>query len=90
MGAIRDAYCGENRPMQYANPYYRWLHGCVTALFAEAVERGDVAPLDPAFAADALLGALSPQLYEFQRQERGLTPDQILAGVRRLYTTGLR
>lgn len=90
MGAIRDAYCGDNRVMQFANPFYRWLRGCIASLYAEAEAKGDIAPLDPAFTADALLGVLSPQVYEFQRREQGLTPEQILSGVRRLYTSGLR
>jgi AcrR family transcriptional regulator len=90
MAAIRDAYCGDNRAMQFANPFYRWIHGCIASLYAEAETNGDIAPLDPAFTADALLGVLSPQVYEFQRREKGLTPEQILSGVRRLYTSGLR
>jgi AcrR family transcriptional regulator len=89
MGAIRDAYCGDNRVMQFANPFYRWIHGCIAGLYTEAEAMGDIAPLDPAFTADALLGVLSPQVYEFQRRERGFTPEQILSGVRRLYTSGL-
>ena len=89
MGAIRDAYCGEHRAMQYSNPFYRWIHTCVASLLSEAVARGEVQPLDVTFTADALLGALSPNLYEFQRRERGLTPEQILSGVRRIYTAGL-
>lgn len=86
MGAIRDAYCGEQRAMQFSNPFYRWVHGRIESLLTEAVTRGDVAPLDPVFTADALLGALSPDLFEFQRHERGLTPEQILAGIRRIFT----
>jgi AcrR family transcriptional regulator len=89
MGAIRDAYCGEQRAMQFSNPFYRWIHTCVASLLAEAVARGDVQPLDPTFTADAILGAISPNLYEFQRRERGLTPEQILSGMKRLYTAGL-
>lgn len=90
MGAIRDAYCGQNRPMQFSNPYYSWMHGCVAALVSEAVERGEIAALDPVFTADALLATVSPQLYEFQRRGRGMSPEEILAGVRRLFIAGLR
>jgi AcrR family transcriptional regulator len=90
MSAIREAYCGENRHMQFANPYYLWIHGCISALFSEAVAQGDIAPLDPVITTDTLLGALAPQLYEFQRQERGMAPEEILAGLRRIYVTGLR
>ncbi len=90
MGAIRDAYCGQNRPMQFSNPHYCWIHACVTELVSEAVAQGEIGVLDPVFTADALLGALSPQLYEFQRRERGMTPEEILAGVRRLFIAGLR
>ncbi|MGW5053678.1 TetR/AcrR family transcriptional regulator [Actinokineospora sp. NPDC004072] len=34
--------------------------------------------------ADALLAPLAPELYDHQRRERGLTPEEITAGLRRI------
>jgi AcrR family transcriptional regulator len=85
MAAMREAYCGEHRPMQFMNPYYVWVHGLVSRLLSEAVTRGDIRPLDPILVADFLLSAISPALYAFQREERGFSREQILAGLRRLY-----
>jgi len=41
---------------------------------------------DSDFTAHALLAGLSPDLYQYQRDERGLTQEQIVQGVRRLYS----
>lgn len=89
LNAIHDAAPGHRRAMQYHTPYYCRLHDAVAALLAEAVDRNDLPAMDVTLAADALLSALAPDLYLFQRRERGFTPEQILDGVRCLYIRGL-
>lgn len=84
-----DASFGERRALQYNAPFYRWLHGVIVSLLDEAVARGELPPLDATFTADAVLAALKPDLYLFQRQERGFTREQILHGVRRIFIEGL-
>jgi len=46
--------------------------------------------LDVSFAADAILAAITPPLYDFQRQSRNFSRERILAGMRRLFIDGLR
>lgn len=46
-------------------------------------------PLDTAYTADALLAALDPVLYLFQRHKRGYTAEHILQGLRRIYIDGI-
>lgn len=58
----------------------------IAGLLRQAQAEGDIAPADADFTADAVLAALSPDVYQYQREERGLTQEQIVQGVRRLYT----
>lgn len=85
LGAICDASFGERRALQFNTPFYRYMHEVLSELFSQAIEQKELQPLDTTYTADALLAALSPDLYLFQRHERGYSTDQILAGVRRLY-----
>ena len=52
--------------------------------------RAEVADLDIAFSADAILAATAPPLYQYQRRELGYSEEQIIAGMRRLFVDGLR
>jgi len=70
-------------------PQFRWLHSVVSVLLAEAVHRHDLAQIDVTYTADTLLAALHPGLYHFQRNERGYTPAQILAGLQQIYISGI-
>lgn len=72
------------------SPWHRWLHELFAWLFAEAVERGEIAPLDIDYTTDALLFALHPMVYRFQRQERGFTAERILQGLRHIYIEGVK
>jgi AcrR family transcriptional regulator len=85
LAAIGDACWGERRVEKFRTPWYQWIHGTIAGLLSEAVERGELRTLDPTFTADALMAALSPDVYQFQREERGLTPEEILQGVCRIF-----
>lgn len=88
--AISDAACGERRGANYENPFHLWLHGTITALLTRAIATGEIAPLDTALAADTVLATLAPDIYLYQRQQRGYSPDAILATLRRVIFSGLR
>jgi hypothetical protein len=60
------------------------------ALLAEAVAQGEAAPLDVDFTADAILAAIGPPLYRYQREQLRYSGERIAAGVRRLFVEGLR
>ena len=71
-------------------PLYDWLHELFASLLTEAVARGELAPLDVPYTADAILAALHPISYRFQRRECGYSPERILQGLRRIYIDGVR
>jgi AcrR family transcriptional regulator len=88
LAAIGDACWGDRRIEKFRTPAYQSLHSTITTLLAEGVDTGEMRPLDPVFTADMILAALSPDAYQFQRDERGLTPEQILERVCRIFTDG--
>lgn len=89
LSAIVEASCGGRRDLQYRNPLVQWLHHTIASLLEEAVGQQELPALDITYTADALLSALAVDLYLFQRQERGFSPERILLGVRRIYIHGL-
>ncbi len=90
----RHFICDEPDDPRRLSPYpvsiYLWLHDLFSELFAEAVERGELAPLDISFTSDTILSTLNPLFFRFQQQERGLTSERILQGLRRIYIDGLK
>lgn len=86
LAAIGEACAGEYRTKKFNLPWYRWMHGIVAGLLDDAQAEGAIPPADVSFTADALLAALSPDMYQYQREERSLSRQQIVEGVRRLYT----
>ena len=91
---MRDLQCDESNdsrqfPLQRA-PFDLWLHELFAGLLTEAVARGELAPLDVPYTADAILAALHPMSYRFQRRECGYSPERILQGLRRIYIDGVR
>ena len=74
----------------FRGPFHMWLHERITSLLDQAMAQGEVAPLDAAFAADAILAAVAPHLYRYQRQDLGYTSERILAAMRHLFIDGLR
>lgn len=63
-------------------PYF-WQHQTVSGLLGRSVRAGELsAALDVAYAADALLAPLRPDLFRLQRQSRGFSLERIGAGLR--------
>ncbi|MGI8913275.1 MAG: TetR/AcrR family transcriptional regulator [Chloroflexota bacterium] len=89
LSAIVEVSCGGRRDLQYRNPLVQWLHCTISTLLEQAVAQQEIPALDIPFTADALLSALAVDLYLFQRQERGFSPQRILQGVRHIYIDGL-
>ena len=91
---MRDVQCNESdisRHIPYQrSPWYLWLHELFADLLTEAVRRGELAPLDVPYTADAILATLHPMFYRFQRQERGFSPERILQGLHHIYIDGLK
>lgn len=90
----RDIQCNESDishhiPYQHS-PWYLWLHELFAGLLTEAVRRGELAPLDVPYTADAILAALHPMVYRFQRQERSFSSERILQGLCHIYIDGLK
>jgi len=86
LAAIDDACAGEYRTSKFKLPLHRWIHGIIAGFLNDAQAEGSIPPADADFTADAVLATLSPDMYQYQRQERGLSQEQIVQGVRRLYT----
>lgn len=74
----------------FQNPFYPALYERISHLLTKAVAQGETVDLDVAFTADAILAAIMPLLYDFQRQSRNFSRERILAGMRRLFIDGLR
>ena len=73
-----------------SHSFFQWLHELLGELLTEALARGELAPLDVSYTADAILATLYPPFYRFQRQERGLSSERILQGLYHIYIDGLQ
>jgi hypothetical protein len=74
----------------YQNPFYPAVHQRIGQLLTQALVQGETVNLDVSFTADAMLAAIMPTLYNFQRRFRDFSRERILAGMRRLFIEGLR
>jgi AcrR family transcriptional regulator len=80
----------ESHHEAYQNPFYPALHQRISQLLMKAVAQGEISGLDVPFTADAILAAMMPSLYAFQRQTRNFSRERIMAGIRRVFIDGLR
>lgn len=91
---MRDGQCNESDISRHISfqrtPWYLWLHELFAGLLTEAVERRELPSLDVPYTVDAILAALHPAFYRFQRQEHGFTSERILQGLRHIYIDGLK
>ena len=88
--AMDGASAGARRTKPFRGPFHTWLHQQISVLLGEALALGEIAELDIAFTADAILAATAPPLYQYQRHELGYSGERITAGMRRLFIEGLR
>ncbi|HEU5087562.1 MAG TPA: TetR/AcrR family transcriptional regulator [Roseiflexaceae bacterium] len=86
--AEESAKPGKKGP--FRGPFHTWLRDQITALLEEATALGETGDLDIGFTADALLAAVAPHLYSYQRQELGYTRERINVAMQRLFVDGLR
>lgn len=89
LGAIRDAAGGERRSEMYSNPFYGWLRATVATLLQRGVDQGELPTLDVEYLSDAVLAPLNIDLYLFQRQELGMSPERIASSLQKLLLNGL-
>ncbi len=88
--AMDETASGERRTKPFRGPFYLWQHERIMALLEEAIAQREIAQLDVAFAADAILAAVSPLLYNYQRRKLDFSNERIIVGLRRLFVEGLR
>ncbi len=88
--AIEEESGGPGRGKPFRGPFSSWTHAHIRRLLGEAVEQGELMPLDLELTADAIQAAVSPALYSYQRHECGYSVERIIAGMRRLFIAGLR
>jgi AcrR family transcriptional regulator len=81
---LSEAGKGERGNDRFHDPWYAWLHETVAVLLAQAVANGEATPLDEECVADALLVSCNPDLYHFQRCERGFARERIAASLRQI------
>jgi AcrR family transcriptional regulator len=89
LGVLSDQAAGPRRGAVHCGQLYAWMHGVLLAILERAAATGEASIDDCVYTADALLALLDIDLYVFQRQERGYSPEQILAGMRQV-VRGLR
>lgn len=85
---MRQSFCADEKPSRQEP--FDWLYQLFTGLFTEAVARGELAPFDIEYTADALLTAIFPLTYRFLRRERGFSAERILQGLYHIYIDGLK
>jgi len=88
LAAMQDAAVASRRP--FRGPFDTWVHEHIVALLDQAVAQSEIAPLDVPFTADAILAALVPPHYRYQRYELGYSSERISAGMRHLFIDRLR
>jgi AcrR family transcriptional regulator len=88
LAAMQDAAVASRRP--FRGPFDTWVHEHIVALLDQAVAQGEVAPLDVAFTADAIVAALVPPHYRYLRYELGYSSERICTGMRHLFIDRLR
>ena len=90
----REEPCNDTDLSQHTayqtTPWYRWLHDLLAGLLTEAVARAELAALDIPYTADAMLAALHPAVYRFQRHARGFSSERILQGLCHIYIEGVK
>jgi len=88
---IKSEFTGKKKQLtHFEHPFFQRLSAILAKLLQLAVDRDEIIPLDPKFAATALISILSPDLYLYQQKVHGDTKEQIVQGIVTLFITGLR
>lgn len=82
--AMADSACGVSRGERCQHPWHLWLCETVAALLREAVRGGEIEPIDVEVMTDLLLAACDPNLYLYQRSERGFSQERVVASLRQI------
>lgn len=86
LSVVHEAYCGTKRATEFSTPFYRWVQGTVESLLADCPAMSEQPPHVVTCTSYALLAAINPDLYRYQRDHRGMSQSQIIAGLRHMYT----
>lgn len=70
--------------------FYQWQFDHCYRLLHEAIEQGEIEPLDVEFTVQALLALASPRLFHREFVPRGYDSERIIAGIKHLFVTSLR
>ncbi len=90
LGAIHKPKCEGGRSIFYHSPFYESMHGIICDLLEEAIShKKDFSPMNPVFAADAIMASIAPDLYLFFRRDRGYTNEDIRKNLQSLYLNPL-
>jgi AcrR family transcriptional regulator len=84
-----DLHCTLSSASFEYHHWFRWLHDVIESLLAEAMEKGEIVPLDAPFTADMLLALMNPLMIRLHHGERGYSLERIIAGVRHIFIQGL-
>jgi len=83
--SIQAPTCEGRQELMYQSPMYKFLHDLFYDLLSEAEASFLEADKDAIFRADALIASINPELFLFMRRERGLTKDEIIQKLVRIY-----
>ncbi|WP_438434079.1 TetR/AcrR family transcriptional regulator [Gorillibacterium sp. sgz500922] len=86
---IKAEFTGKHQLTQFEHPFFQRLHALLEDLLTQARDQGELSPVDPHFAATALIAVVSPDLYLYQQKVRGSGKDELAQGIRALLR-GLR
>ena len=87
---IKSEFTGKKQLTHFEHPFFQRLSAVLSELLQQAVNRNETIPLDPKFAATALISILSPDLYLYQQKVHGDSKEQITDGIITLFVTALR
>ncbi|MFC3843546.1 TetR/AcrR family transcriptional regulator [Paenibacillus sp. MAH-36] len=67
----------EQQNVPFYSEHYESIHSVIVQLLNEVAKNTENLDLDPVFTADAIMAILRPDVYIFQRQHRGYSPEEI-------------
>ncbi|AOZ93643.1 TetR/AcrR family transcriptional regulator [Paenibacillus crassostreae] len=82
---IQAPSCEERQQMMYHSPIYVFLYQMFYKLIDEAQSHYKSKDKDTGFRVDAMLASITPELYVFTKENRGLNKNNIKQKVVRLY-----